>query len=155
MAKQQVYLDTSVIGGCCDPEFEQWSRALVRDIRLGLLDAVTSTLTEEELTGAPADVQVVYDELVDLGLQRVQESAASLELAAKYIDEGILGASYESDARHIAVATVNQVGLLVSWNFRHIVRYDKIRQFNAVNVLMGYAPLQIHTPMEVASEEGP
>ena len=153
MSVEEIYLDTSVIGGCCDPEFERWSLALMRDIQLGLFVPVISDLTETELTGAPSNVQTVYDELTSLDYRRVEESHESLELAGKYIAEGILTEKFDSDARHIAVATVSNVPLLVSWNFRHIVRYDKIRRFNAVNALKGYGQLQIHSPMEVASEE--
>jgi predicted nucleic acid-binding protein len=153
MSTPRVYLDTSVIGGCCDDEFAKWSQALLRDIRLGLLVPVISDLTERELEQAPLDVQDVYDELRDIGCQRVSESLESMKLAAKYLSEGILPENYEADARHVAVATVHGVDVLVTWNFKHIVRYDKIRRFNAVNALMGYSPLQIHTPMEVASEE--
>jgi len=29
--KQKVYIDTSAIGGCFDPEFEEWSNALFDD----------------------------------------------------------------------------------------------------------------------------
>ena len=46
-----------------------------------------------------------------------------------------------------------EVDLLVSWNFRHIVRYDKIRLFTAVNLERGYKPLTIYSPREVASDE--
>jgi hypothetical protein len=52
---------------------------------------------------------------------------------------------------HIALATIAVVDLLVSWNFRHIVRYDKIRLFNAVNLEQGYRAIQIHTPREVTN----
>jgi hypothetical protein len=38
---------------------------------------------------------------------------------------------------------VAEVDVLVSWNFRHIVRLDKIRLFNAVNLELGYKPLSI------------
>jgi hypothetical protein len=41
------------------------------------------------------------------------------------------------------------VDVLVSWNFRHIVRYDKILLFNAVNLEFGYQTLQIYSPREV------
>lgn len=153
MGIMRVYLDTSVIGGCCDDEFAKWSLALMRDIRLGLLIPVISSLTERELKGAPSDVQVHYDELLDVDCQRITETQESLELAAKYVAEGIVPEKYEDDARHIAVATVHQVDILVSWNFKHIVHYEKIQRFNAVNLLMGYKPLQIFTPMEVAHEE--
>lgn len=43
--------------------------------------------------------------------------------------------------------------MLVSWNFRHIVRLDKIRLFNAVNLEQGYKPLTIYSPREVISHE--
>jgi len=46
------------------------------------------------------------------------------------------------------------VDVLVSWNFRHIVHFDKIRLFNAVNLELGYKQLQIFSPREVASHEG-
>jgi hypothetical protein len=39
----------------------------------------------------------------------------------------------------------------VSWNFRHIVRLDKIRLFNAINVELGYQALSIYSPREVTT----
>jgi hypothetical protein len=56
--------------------------------------------------------------------------------------------------RHIAVATIAAVDSLVSWNFKHIVRLEKIRLFNAVNVQLGYQGLNILSPREVATHEG-
>ena len=52
---------------------------------------------------------------------------------------------------HIALATVAEVDVLVSWNFRHIVRLDKIRLFNALNLAQGYRSLSIYSPREVMS----
>ena len=49
----------------------------------------------------------------------------------------------------LAIATVAEADLLVSWNFKHIVRFDKIRLFNAVNIEFGYKTLQIFSPREV------
>ncbi len=43
-----------------------------------------------------------------------------------------------ADTQHIAIATVQQVDLLVSWNFKHIVNFDKIRLYNSVNLKYGY-----------------
>ena len=51
----------------------------------------------------------------------------------------------------LAIATVAEADLLVSWNFKHIVRFDKIRLFNAVNIEYGYKPLQIFSPREVTT----
>ena len=51
-------------------------------------------------------------------------------------------------------ASVAEADLLVSWNFRHIVHFDKIRLFNSVNLELGYKPLQIYSPREVTKTEG-
>ncbi len=62
---------------------------------------------------------------------------------------------YEADMRHIALATLARVDALVSWNFKHIVRLEKIRQFNEVNVQLGYQALSILSPRGVTTYEGP
>ena len=46
------------------------------------------------------------------------------------------------------------IDAIVSWNFRHIVRLEKIRLFNAVNVELGYRALSILSPREVTTYEG-
>jgi hypothetical protein len=60
---------------------------------------------------------------------------------------------YYEDGLHVALATIAQADVLVSWNFRHIVRFEKIRLFNAANLEHGYKPLQIFSPREVASDD--
>lgn len=62
---------------------------------------------------------------------------------------------FHADALHIALATVGQVDLVVSWNFKHIVRFDKIRLFKAVNREMGYKEIEIYSPREVARDDRP
>lgn len=153
MGVKRIYLDTSVIGGCCDAAFSRWSLALLRNIRLGIFVAVVSDLTEEELVDAPPAVRKMLEEIKESSCERIGEDPEAVSLADKYLKEGILTEKYRDDARHIAIATVNEVDILVSWNFKHIVHYDKIQQFNAVNALMGYKKLRIFSPMEVASEE--
>jgi len=77
-----------------------------------------------------------------------------LDLVAAYEDRTILAAKYATAMRHIALATVADVDALVSWNFRHIVRLEKIRLVNAVNVELGYRALNILSPREVTTHEG-
>ena len=75
----------------------------------------------------------------------------ALELLASYQKRQILGSKYRNDMLHIALATVAEVDILVSWNFRHIVRFDKIRLFNAVNLEFGYKRLEIYSPRGVTT----
>lgn len=56
---------------------------------------------------------------------------------------------FANDMLHIAVATIGDADVLVSWNFRHIVRLDKIRLFNGINLEQGYRELTIYSPREV------
>ena len=61
----------------------------------------------------------------------------------------IVSEKYRDDALHIAIATVIEVDVLVSWNFRHIVNLNRIQQFNSVNLREGYKILEIRSPEEV------
>ena len=56
-------------------------------------------------------------------------------------------------ASGVRIRWVLEVDVLVSWNFRHVVRMDKIRLFNAVNLELGYKPLTIYSPREVITYE--
>ena len=40
-----------------------------------------------------------------------------------------------------------------SWNFRHIVNFQKIPRYNAVNTLNGYKEIAIYSPLEVIEYE--
>jgi hypothetical protein len=153
MKAQRVYVDTSVLGGCFDAEFGRWSNALVDDFRAGRLTLVVSELVIAEVADAPMEIRELLTGLMDLGPEIVAVSQEALTLADAYQEHGILTPKFYADGMHIAVATIAEVDLLVSWNFRHIVRYDKIRLFTAVNLERGYKPLAIYSPMEVASHD--
>lgn len=149
MKRQRVYIDTSVIGGCFDPEFEKWSSGLFQDFRLGLFVPVVSSVVAAEVEDAPDEVRRAYDELLALEAEVLLVSEEALDLADAYIERGVLTPNFYDDATHIALATLAGVDLLVSWNFRHIVHYEKIRAFNAINLERGYKPVQIYSPREV------
>lgn len=156
MRAQRIYIDTSVIGGCLDTEFAPWSNGLFKDFRLGFYLPVVSVIVETEIRKAPEAVREKYLELVSLGAEILEPDSTVYALASAYQERGIITPKYRLDGLHIALATLAEVDLLVSWNFRHIVHYDKIRLFNAVNLQSGYNPLQIFSPREVThyGEEG-
>ena len=150
---QRVYLDTSVVGGCFDREFAPWSTALVRDFRVGRLRAVVSDLVSAELNMAPLAVQHLYAELLSLNAEVLATTAAALALADLYQQRSVLTPKFYDDGLHIALATLAEVDVLVSWNFKHIVHFDKIRLFGAINQEQGYKAVSIYTPREVASDD--
>ncbi|HEV7668457.1 MAG TPA: hypothetical protein VGS22_08035 [Thermoanaerobaculia bacterium] len=99
---------------------------------------------------APERVRTAYLELATYG-RVVSVNDEALNLLAAYEARRVLGPKFQADMLHIALATVADVDLLVSWNFKHIVRFDKIRLFNAVNLEQGYKPLSIYSPREVTT----
>ena len=132
MMRLRIYIDTSVIGGCLDKEFQNASMELIDKFKRGEMIVVISELTTLELKDAPQE---------------------AVNLAGKYITEGVIGRGKLVDAEHIAIATINRVDVLVSWNFRHIVNLQKIRGYNSVNLKYGYPLLEIRSPLEVITYE--
>lgn len=153
MKASRIYVDTSVLGGCFDPEFATWSNGLVEDFRRRVFRPVLSDVTAGEIERAPEAVRALHEELATLGGEVVTVSAEVLQVLAAYEAHRILGARYRNDLLHIALATVAAVDVLVSWNFRHIVRLDKIQLFNGVNAELGYRALAIYSPREVTTYE--
>jgi hypothetical protein len=149
MKKQRIYIDTSVIGGCFDTEFAEWSNGLLNDFREGRFKPLLSEVIAAEIQDAPRVVQVLYAELATLNAEIITVNESALELADEYQKRNILTPKFYDDGLHIALATIAEADLLVSWNFKHIVHFDKIRLFNAVNLEYGYRALQIYSPREV------
>jgi hypothetical protein len=74
-------------------------------------------------------------------------------LAESYVREKVLGQASLNDAYHIAISSVNRLDCLISWNFKHIVNFDKIRLFNSINLKLGYPLIDIRTPLEFLKYE--
>lgn len=145
----RAYLDTSVFGGVFDEGFDEASKAFIESIHAGRVIAMVGSTTLAELAMAPEAVQKV---LMDLPRERVVRCGITEEverLREANLDAKVLTPKWTDDATHVATATVHDADLLVSWNFRHIVNYDKIRLFNAVNTRLGYRSIAIHSPLEL------
>lgn len=77
-----------------------------------------------------------------------------VELAKKYISEGILPADKLEDAIHAAAATMFEMDALISWNLKHLANLKKMEMINGINMKEGYLKrLELITPMEVSDEE--
>ena len=108
------YVDTSVWGGCFDNEFADLTIPFIQQSKAGQFITVVSNITIDELSHAPlrvreliADIPVEYLEIVSLNSEQEK-------LAKFYIQEGALTSKFESDALHIAIATILKVDSLVS-----------------------------------------
>ena len=110
---------------------------------------VVSELLDVELLRAPLHVRNHLDNYSKKQIQRVELTEEAKILADRYIAEQVVGATSKADCQHIAIATINKVDVLVSWNFKHIVNLKRIRGYNAVNLKLNYTMLEIRTPKEI------
>ncbi|HOH28147.1 MAG TPA: PIN domain protein [Candidatus Hydrogenedentes bacterium] len=149
MRKQRIYIDTSVVGGCCDAVFPVESLQLFDMARRGIVIFVFSDIVLDEINDAPREVQAVIESLPANTYEIVESSVESEALRDCYLEANILGSASINDAHHVAIASVKRVDMIVSWNFKRLVHLDKIRGFNAVNLQQGYLMIEIRSPKEI------
>lgn len=147
--RQRIYLDTSVIGGYLDNEFQEWSKRLFEEFKSGEKMAVISDVTLTEIESARLQVRNLIKLIPVENIEFVLNEPEAEELASAYLKEGAITKKFYEDALHIAIATFNKVDVLVSWNFKHIVNLDRIKKHNAVNLKLGYMILEIRNPREI------
>lgn len=145
----RLYIDTSIFGGFFETEFQLWTKKLVEQIFEGQYIAVVSDMTLAELEEAPKQVRELADKIISENSEFVTAGELDKDLAEKYVKEKIVTRKFYSDALHIAIATIHKVDVLVSWNFKHIVNLNRIRQYNSVNLKHGYTMIEIRSPMEI------
>lgn len=148
----RVYADTSVYGGVFDEEFAVPSRRFFDRVREGRFVLVVSLLVEDELRKAPPDV-LAWFERFRSGAEGVPITPDAVALRQAYMDAGIVTPKSRDDALHVALATVAGCSMIVSWNFRHIVHFQKVPLYNAVNILHRRPELEIRSPAEVIEDD--
>lgn len=151
--KQRIYIDTSVIGGYFDKEFEIPTKKLFDRIANKDFTIFFSEVNDTELILAPPHIRQVKN-LIPLDCLNFIEMTNEVEdLAQTYISEKALGKASENDAYHIALSSVYRLDCLISWNFKHIVNFDKIKMFNSINMRLGYPLIDIRSPLEFLKDE--
>ena len=146
--KQRIYIDTSVIGGYYDVEFETATQQLFKRIADREFDVYFSEVNETELINAPQQIKEIKNLIPADCFHYIEMTEDVKTLALLYIREKALGKASRNDAYHIALVSANRLDCLISWNFKHIVNYDKIKMFNAINMRFGYPIIDIRSPLE-------
>lgn len=150
---KRIYLDTSVYGGYFDIEFSVWTKILFNQIANNEFVVLHSYLTNIEISYAPEQVQLLAKSVQNKNEEFIEYSDKAIELASSYIKENVVGLTSITDCIHIALATIHNADVLVSWNFKHIVNVDRIRGYNSVNLSRGFQALDIRTPTEILNYE--
>ncbi len=153
MKKLRIYLDTSVIGGYLDDEFSVESNQVIQAIRQEKFILLISEIIINELIKAPQEVKDILFSIPKNVIEVVNINDEILQLRDNYIDAGVVTEKSINDATHVAAATVARADAIISWNFKHIVRLDKMKGYNQINLLHGYGILTIISPLEVSVDE--
>ncbi len=153
MKPLRIYVDTSVIGGCLDVEFAAESQQLIEAIRNNKVIMLLSNLILDELANAPLDVRNILTLISNDAIENVPLTEEIITLRNAYLTAGVVTSKSINDATHVAAATVARADAIVLWNFKHIVRLDKMKAYNQINLLNGYGILTIISPKEVSFDE--
>ena len=151
--KQRIYIDTSIVGGYFDNEFEEDTKNFFKRLEKKEIIFVISDLLDIELMEAPEKVKNLLQKYPGESFERIETTKEVIELADTYIAQKVVGKTSLEDCRHIALATINKVDVLASWNFKHIVNLSKIRGYNSVNMRLGYSMLEIRSPKDLLNYE--
>jgi hypothetical protein len=160
MRKLKVYLDTSVVSFLFAEDSPDFRKATVEFFERYSLrfDLFVSDVVPTEINNDPN----VERRQRLLGVLRqypitVLSNSRSVEveaLATTYIDSKVLPASKKEDALHVAYATVFEMDVLLSWNFKHLANIAREELILTANRQLGYRyPMRVLSPLEVDYED--
>ncbi len=153
----KIYLETTLFNFYVDKDRGDAHDATVKlfkEIASGKYEAFTSDYVVDELKKASTEKQAkMLALLTEYNVPVLEMSDEADALADLYVSEGIIPAKYSTDGLHIAIATVNDLDMIVSMNFQHIVKRKTIKMTGAINTMKGYRAIEIYPPMEVIEDD--
>ncbi len=157
MKKLKIYLDTSVISHLqADDVLEKMAKTheFWEQVTSGQYESFISELVIAEFNNCPEPKKSQLEEMLRVApLFELEINDEVAILADKYMGEGLFPIRYRDDAIHVAIAGVYGCNVVVSWNFKHMVKIKTILGVNGINKLMGYADIEIVTPEVMVGEE--
>lgn len=158
MTKPRVYLETSIISYLV----ARLSRDLIVaanqqmtrewwETQRAAFDVFVSELVVQELSAGDAVAAQERLQVIE-GIPSLQVSAEVVAFAEKLVTEGPLPLQASADAVHIALATLNGMDYLLTWNCWHLANARLRSQIEQVCREEGYEPPTICTPQELLEE---
>lgn len=145
--KSKLYLDTSVLSAYFD--YSKPLRQLITqkwfENESSIYELYVSVITIEEierLQNIPKRDNI-KKLILDYNVKILELLGKAVNLAKEYIKRGAMPKSEPEDAHHIAIATVNNMDGLASWNFKHIVSLNPIIKIHEINKQFNYPIIEI------------
>jgi hypothetical protein len=128
---------------------------LFEECAAGAFEPFTSQYVVEELEATPDAVK--REKMLSLieryGIVVLDLNDDAVRLADIYVAEGVIPERFRTDGVHIAMAAVNDLDMIFSMNFTHIVKRKTKLMTASINALNGYRAVEIINPMEVLDDE--
>ncbi len=157
--KPKVYVETSVIGYLTSwpsgdlivAARQKITRDWWRDAPARFDFVVSEAVVREASVG---DAQAVQDRLAAIqGLPILAPSQDAQDLVSELLAQGAVPTTEPEDAAHIALAAVNGIEYLATWNFKHIANASMRKQINSVCAAAGYVAPTICSPEELSEAQ--
>ena len=154
MHKLRLYLDTTILNFAFTDDAPKEKQETLKFFKqIDRFEVNISEVVLREISRCPVQKRERMNELLSrYDLNILEFDQASQELGERYIKSGIIPIKYRDDASHIAIATVNNLDAILSWNFQHIVKMKTKREVVAINLMEGYKSIDIYTPSEVVED---
>jgi predicted nucleic acid-binding protein len=156
MRKPKVYLETTLFNFYVDESRDAHADTvkLFQEIAAGKYAAFTSTYVTDELENAPEEKRDRMMSLItEHDITVLAPNDEAVRIADIYVAQGVIPQKYRTDGLHIAIATVNELDMIISMNFQHIVKRKTVLMTGHINMMQGYRAIEIHSPMEVIDNE--
>jgi predicted nucleic acid-binding protein len=149
IVKISIYLDTTIISALFDKRTpERMAQTKQFWEKIDEYNVFISELVIDEINGASKPLQNQMLETVKK-FTILPITNNSQELADIYIKNDIFSEKYSDDALHTALTTTNQISILLSWNFAHLVKLKTRRMVALINTMHNYSSIEIITPPEL------
>jgi predicted nucleic acid-binding protein len=147
--KIKIYLDTSIISALFDKRTPE-RMSLTKQFwdKISEYNVFISELVINEIKGTSEPLQSQMVEKVS-NFTNLFITEKEYDLANAYIENKIFPIKYYDDALHVSTATTNEIGILLSWNFTHLVKLKTRRMVSLINTMHNYNPIEIITPPEL------
>jgi len=150
MKKLKIFLDTSVYSAIVDerdPIRQNQTKEFWNNI--GQYELYYSDIVSEEIKAVP--IEALRNKLLSFlekGI-KVNLNKDVKDLTNRYIEEDLIPLKFRNDAVLIALTSVHSLDILVSWNFKHLVKRKTRLGVNLINLKEGYRAIDILAPPEL------
>lgn len=154
MKKLKLYIETSAwnfVFAEDSPEKMAITKEFFGQVATGAYETYASEVVMVEINRAPEAIKAKLLALINRHKPVMLDLTDEAErLADAYIERGIIPGKKAEDALHVAIATLEELDAVVTWNYKHLANIRKSELFFSVNLERGFhKKVEIITPWEV------